>query len=155
MNKKGVAPLVIGGISVGAIIYFLFQIWATGMVIGALEPALTEAMINLEGNMICPDEFSKEEYEICFGAKGEVVVNGLIKKEISLKLDEGTEICSIKIGEYDNSQICTINDIWRGNKIYATGIGLFNKKTLKISKLVSYAKTGQYLKILKIARKGR
>lgn len=150
MNKKGLGRFVIGGISIGALIYFIFQFLVTGLVIDTVTTGLTEALINLEGNMICPPELSEEEFNICFSSNGEVIVNGSLKKNLELKLSE--KICSIPSGEYENVNVCILENFWQSERLYISGLGFWGSKTLKISRIISYAKAGDYLRILKFIR---
>ncbi len=133
---------IIGGI--------LFTILVWTLIFNAVEPEITGALIKLEGNMICPPELSEENFDICFSSNGEVIVNGNLKKEIILELEEN--VCKIPIGDYENVNICNFENLWSSQKLYITGMGLF-KKTLSTNKIISYAKTGEYIKLLRIVKK--
>lgn len=135
---------IIGGILFGILVWTL--------IFNAVEPEITGALISLEENqMVCPEELAEEDFDICFGSKGEVIVNGNLNKEIILELEK--EICSIPKGEYNYVNICVLKDFWSSNKMYVTGMGFLNSKTIKMSKILSYAKAGQYIKLLKIVRR--
>ena len=152
MNNKGYAKLVLFGIPVGALIILGFQMWATGLVIDAISPELENMLRQLDDKMICPPELSTSDYSVCLGKNGEVVVNGILNKDLAIQLDENQNICSIKAGVYNSEQLCVLNDIWRAEKMYVAGMGFFNKKTIQVSKLISYTKSGQYLRALKILK---
>jgi hypothetical protein len=146
-----VKKLLIFGIPVAVIITFLFQMWATGLIIDTIGPELEDTLNQLDDKMICPPELSTRDYSICIGKKGEVIVNGNINSPLSINLGDSIS-CSIPLGKYDNNQLCTLNGLWKSEKLYIIGIGLFNKKTVQITKLLSYTKSGSYLKILKLIK---
>lgn len=87
-DKKGTAPLVIGGISVGAIIYVIFQLWATGLVIDAMseafEPELEKALNQLDQQIVCLPEISSENYEICINNLGKVLIDGDLEQSLQI-----------------------------------------------------------------------
>ena len=56
--------LVIFGIPIGALIILGFQIWATGLVIDAIEPELEGLLMQLNDKMIC--HICKSNYFINF-----------------------------------------------------------------------------------------
>lgn len=150
MYRKGHAKLVIGGLSISALIYLIFQFGVGWIIFDAVEPELTGALIRLEGNMICPPELSDGNFEVCFSHEGGVIVDGNLEKEIILEIEE--EICNIPSGSYSKVNVCTLVDFWQGKKLYITGIGLLNKKTIKISTIISYAKAGKYIQLLRFAK---
>lgn len=128
----------------------LFSILVFTLIFNAIEPELTGALLKLEGNMICPPELAESDFNICFSPDGEVIIDGNLKKDLELEL-EG-KICNIPAGEYNNINLCVLGDFWSGKKLYVTGMGLFNKKTITISKIISYAKAGKYIKLLRFAK---
>ncbi len=98
MNKKGAIHLVIGGISLGAIIYFLIQ----SVIIGAITDQVLEGVLaQLGSDNVCPKEFSTEQYKVCFNANGEVIVDGLIQDTVTIQIDGTSNSCHIKTGQYD------------------------------------------------------
>ncbi len=64
MNKNASAPLVIGGVSVGAIILVLFRLWAMGLIFDAMEPELEKALNQLNEKVVCIPEASSQNHEI-------------------------------------------------------------------------------------------
>ncbi|MEK6855948.1 MAG: hypothetical protein AABX66_02195 [Nanoarchaeota archaeon] len=116
INKKASAPLVIGGISVGAIILLLFRLWATGLVINALEPELEKALNSLGENVVCPPEFSNKDYQFCISGKGDVILNGETEGIITIYLDSNKGFCTIKSGSYDHKKICVLDKINEANE---------------------------------------
>lgn len=132
---------------------FIFEFWATGLVIDAMEPALTEILLKLDENqIICPEEFSTTNYNICFGINGGVVVNGNFNKDFEMNLD-GNQACIIKKGNYANVNICEFNNLWSSKKIFLSSGAIFGNKGIKISKLISYVKAGKYIKLVKFIKK--
>jgi hypothetical protein len=129
----------------------LFSILVFTLIFNAIEPELTGALIKLEGKMICPPELTEGNFKICFSHDGEVVVDGDLEKEVTLKIEE--ELCSILPGKYNHVNICTFNDFWNQEKLYITGVSFLNNKTLKISKIIGYAKMGKYIQLLRIAKR--
>jgi hypothetical protein len=154
MNKRGhAAKIAIFGIPVAALIYFGFQMWATGLVIDAISPELENALRQLDDNVICPPELSNSDYTICIGKNGEIIVNGLIKRDLTLQLDSPQDICSIKSSTYNFEQLCTLENIWKAEKLFLAGVGLFKTtKTIQMSKIISYTKSGKYLRALKLLK---
>lgn len=152
MNKKGRARIIIFGMSLTALIYLGFQMWATGLVIDAISPELENALRQLDDKMICPPELSTSDYTICMGKNGEVIVNGLIKKDLMLQLDATADVCSIKSGNYNFEQLCVLANLWKAEKVYIAGAGIFSKKTIKMSKIISYTQSGKYLRALKLLK---
>ena len=138
INKKGVAPLVIGGVSVGAIIYLIFQAWAGSLIFNALEPELDKMLNELGEKAICPPEFKSENYDICFNGKGEVILTGNVLEGFSIETDSGNSIY-ISPGKYDSSIRGNINNLNKANKLILTGKTI---QTTSISslQLIKYSK---------------
>lgn len=147
-SKKGVAPLVIGGISVGAIIYFIFQLWATGLVIDALgeslEPELERVLNQLNEKIICLPEASSENHEICINNLGNVLVNGDLPHSIEISTDSG-DFCNIDQGKYDYNIVCTLSNINKAKQIYIEGLE-DQKKVIAATQIAGYATNLQNLK---------
>jgi len=147
MNKKGFVQ-----ITLSAIVLVLFQMWVVGLMFNAIEPEIEKMLLELNDNALCPPELNSSNYQICFGKQGEVFVEGIIKKAITIEPDEGIP-CYINEGKYNGEKICTIDDFWKTDKLYIKGLGMFNKKTIKIATLLSYTKSGRYIKALKLLSK--
>lgn len=153
MKKKGHAKIVIFGISLSALIYFGFQFFATGLIIDAISPELENALKQLDDKMICPPELSDSNYKLCIGKNGEIIVDGFVKKDLTLQLDNPQDICSIKSDNYNFEQLCVLNNIWKSEEISLIGAGLFKStKTIQMSKIISYTKSGKYIRALKLIK---
>jgi len=144
-NKKAVAHLAIG--SFLTLIFYLI-VWQ--IVFEEVEPLIEEALLELDDSMVCPPEFSSADYEICISPKGEIVVNGILNEDLDLKLDSSNEICIIKKGNYENEQTCMMKDLQEAKNLYLTGMS-FSKVT-NGKKLLSYTKSGKYLRLLKFVK---
>ena len=119
MNKKAIAQITISSIIMAI---FMFFIW--DMVFEEVEPIIEDTLIQLDDSVICPPEFSSSGYEVCMGAKGEIVVNGIFNEDLDLSLDSSEEICIIKKGYYENKQVCMLKDIRDAKNVYLTGISI-------------------------------
>lgn len=153
MNKKGYAKIAIFGIPIAVIAIFLFRMWATGLVIDAISPELENTLRQLDDKMICPPELSSSDYSMCIGKNGEIIVDGFVKRDLTLQLDNTQDICLIKSSNYNSEQLCVLGNIWKVEKISVIGVGLFKTTdTVKVSKIISYTKSGKYIRALKLIK---
>jgi hypothetical protein len=136
MNKKAVAPLVIYGIPVGAIIYLSFELWTITVISDAMIPEIDKALASLDDKIVCPPELDKTTYEICMSSVGEILINGTIRDQLSLNTDVG-EACNIQEGKYDYNIVCKFNNIGKAKTITLYENGL--KITIGSEKIVYYS----------------
>ena len=144
MNKNASAPLVIGGISVGAIILLLFRFWATNLVIDALEPEFEKVLNQLNEKVVCIPEASSQNHEICINNLGEVIINGNLEKPISISTDSG-DFCNINSGQYNYDNICILNNLNKASQIYVDGMQA-QKTIIEAAKIAGYINNLQNLK---------
>jgi len=144
INKKGAAPLIIGGVSVGAIIYLIFQIWAGSLIINALEPELNKMLDDLNEKAICPPEFNSESYGVCFNGKGEVILTGNVIEGFSIETDSGDSLY-VSSGKYDSSIIGNLNELNKANKLILTGKSI-QTSSISSLQLIKYSKDISYLR---------
>ena len=144
MNNKASAPLVIGGISVGAIIFLLFRLWATGLVIDALEPEFEKALSQLNDDIVCIPEASSQGVEICISNIGDVIVDGKFDKLITISTDYN-EICNINSGAYEYKTICTLKNIDKAKNVYLDGLQT-QRTIIEATKIIGYINTLQNLR---------
>jgi len=144
MNKGGYARLVIGGISIGAIILLAFRLWATGLVIDKMEPELEKALNQLDEKIVCIPEASSPNHEVCIGGLREIIVNGNIEKSLIIKTDSG-DFCNINAGHYEHITLCTLKNLEKAKQIYIEGSD-FNKKVIETTQIISYINNLQNLK---------
>ncbi len=145
MNKKGYAAII------GIIVSLIFGFVVYGLIFDAIEPEITGALIKLEGNMICPPELSQGDFNICFSAEGEVIANGNFEKDIQIEVNG--QICPIISGKYESVNVCKLEKLWEAEKMYVGGMGILGTtKTVKISTMISYMKSGKYIRLLKFVK---
>lgn len=135
MNKRG-NPLIIAGIPVGAIIGFIFYFFVWNQIATALEPEMEKALAQLDDKIVCPPELGKEGYELCLDAKGNVLVNGIIKDKLSLSTDL-SENCNIGQGEYNYNIVCKFDNLGNTKTITLSEKGL--KFTIGSEKILYYS----------------
>jgi len=135
MNKRG-NPLVIAGIPVGAIMGIIFYFFVWNQIATALEPEIEKALAQLDDKIVCPPELGKEGYEICLDAKGNVLVNGTIRNQLSLSTDL-SENCNINEGKYEFGIACKFDKLGTAKTItlYEKGI----KITIGSEKILYYS----------------
>lgn len=150
LNKKGVAQIAIPAVLI-TLLVFGIRMYFIDVAFDAIEPGLEEVLRELDGSAICPPEFSDFDYKVCIGRDGEILVDGTIKKDLSFELNSGLS-CSIPMGNYQEHQICRLEGLWEAERAYLAGIGLFQKKSVQISKLVEYTKAGKYISVLRLAK---
>jgi hypothetical protein len=144
MNKNASAPLVIGGVSIGAIILLLFRLWATGLVIDAIEPEFEKALDSLGENVVCPPDFNSQLYDVCFNGKGNVIVTGKVSKSFSIETDSGDKLV-VNPGDYDGSIVGTINNLEKASSLLITGQNI-GSVSLSSLQLIKYSEDLLYLK---------
>jgi len=141
-NKKG-------NIAIGAIVMFLIGAVIWTIAFNEVEPLIEEVLLELDNSVVCPPEFSSEDYNICISAKGEIILNGILNEDLELKT-EGNDFCTIQKGAYNNQQICILKDLHETKNLYLTGMSVSKITTGK--KLLSYTKSGKYIKMLKFVK---
>jgi hypothetical protein len=137
MNKKGNA-LIIAGIPVGVIILIIFEIWTWNQIATALEPEMEKAISQLDDKIVCPPELGKEGYELCLDAKGNVLINGIIKNQLSLSTDL-SENCNIKEGRYNYDIVCKFDKLGNTKTITLNDKGI--KFAIGSEKILYYSST--------------
>ena len=63
MNKKGAGRLLIFGIPVGILIYLYIQFFVIGP---EIDKIVDDALSQLGQDNLCPEEFSNQEYKVCY-----------------------------------------------------------------------------------------
>lgn len=150
LNKKGIAQIAIPAVVI-ALVVFGVRMYFIDLAFEAIEPGIEDILRQLEDKAICPPEFTSSDYKVCIGKNGEILVDGIINKEITLELDGGAS-CPIPIGSYQEQQICSLESFWRAEKAYLVGLGLFQKKSVQVSQLIKYTKAGKYISALRLAK---
>lgn len=142
MNKKAYSYF--------ALVPIFISMFFIGFVYNALEPELEKALRQLDNEMVCPPEFSKEGYEICISPKSGIIVTGKLNEDLKISIDSSENTCLINKGTYDNNEICTLESLYEAKKLYITGATISSSVSGK--KLLSYTKSGQYVRLLRIAK---
>ncbi len=145
---KGGIP-IIGGISITALIVFLFQMWVADQVIDATLPAVENALAQLDDLIVCPPEFTMENYEVCVSGEGDVIANGVIHEILTLNLDSEirNEVCSMYAGQYYDKKICRFTSLGDLGTFTLILKGTSVSKSLSSKSIESYIASNKFVKI--------
>lgn len=150
MGKRGAAQLVIFGIPIATLVWLYFSFFVIGP---KLDNAFETALQDLGDNIVCPEEFATDNTKICFNAKGDVIVDGLIQETIAIKIDGASNSCIIGLGDYDFEYSGCRLDNFKQLTTYNI-VMLSSKGQVSISSLVLSRKIMSGLGIMKITPKG-
>lgn len=98
MNRKGAGQLLIFGIPIGILVYLYIQFFIIGP---EIDKIVDDALAQLGRDSLCPEEFSNQEYKICFNAEGDIIIDGSISNQIIIQIEDTSDSCHIQTGHYD------------------------------------------------------